>query len=107
MKVKTLMRFAVLILFAPAVLASTTWYVNGASGSDSDNCLSAQAACKTIGHAISLAESGDTVMVSAATYTEVLRVSRNLNLIGAGASTTIIDGRPAERRSQFLILPPL
>jgi len=93
MKLKTLMHFAALILFAPAVLASTTWYVNGASGSDSDNCLSAQAACKTIGHAISLAASGDTVMVSAATYTETLTVSLNLNLIGAGASTTIIDGR--------------
>src|ERR1700751_2616771 len=93
MKLKALMCSAALILFAPAVLASTTWYVNGASGSDSDNCLSAQAPCKTIGHAISLAASGDNVMVSAATYTEALTVSRNLNLIGAGASTTIIDGR--------------
>ena len=67
--------------------------MNGVGGSDTDNCLSPTTACKTIGHAISLAASGDTVMVSAATYTEALTVSLNLNLIGAGASTTIIDGR--------------
>ena len=92
MKSKTLMCFATLILFAPAVLANTTLYVNGGTGSDSHNCLSPTTACKTIGHAISRAASGDTIMVSAATYTEVLTISLNLKIIGAGASTTIIDG---------------
>ena len=92
MKLKTLMCFAALILFAPAVLASTTWYVNGASGSDSDNCLSPTTACKTIGHAISRAASGDSVMVASAIYTEALTISLNLKIIGAGASATILDG---------------
>jgi hypothetical protein len=47
---------------------------------------------KTIGHAISLASSGDSIMVAAATYTENLTIRINLKVIGAGASTTIIDG---------------
>jgi hypothetical protein len=51
-------------------VASTTWYVNGVAGSDSNNCLSPTTACKTIGHAIGLAASGDIVRVAAAIYTE-------------------------------------
>lgn len=73
-------------------LGSATWYVNGVNGSDSNNCMSSQTACKTIGHAISLASSGDTVMVSAATYLEHLGIGLNLTIIGSGAQTTIIDG---------------
>ena len=93
MKSKNLICVAALVLFAPSAKASTK-YVNGLTGNDSDSCESPTTACKTIGHVISLAASGDTVMVSAATYyTEALTVSLNLNLIGAGASTTIIDGR--------------
>ena len=95
MKLKTLMCFAALILFAPAVLASTTWYVNGASGSDSDNCLSPTTACKTIRHTVSLAVSGDTIRVAAAIYTENFTLAESLNILGAGASTTIIDGGEA------------
>lgn len=82
---------AVLVRCSPA-LAGTVWYVNGVSGSDNNNCLSASMACRTIGHAISLALSGDSVMVAAATYTENLGIGVSLNVIGAGASTTIIDG---------------
>ena len=33
---------------APTALASTTWYVDGVNGSDSNNCLAADTACKTI-----------------------------------------------------------
>src|SRR5215469_4473161 len=76
---------------APSAFA-TTWYVNGVTGNDSNNCMSPTTACKTIGHAISLAASGDTVKVAAATYTENLRISISLNEIGAGAVTTIVDG---------------
>ena len=83
---------ALILILAPTTFASTILYVNGASGSDSNHCLSAQAACKTIGHAISLAASGDSIMVAAATYTENLTISISLNVIGSSASTTIIDG---------------
>jgi hypothetical protein len=72
--------------------ASTTRYVNGVTGSDSNNCLSPTTACKTIGHAISLSLSGDSIRVSAATYKENLGIDFNLNILGSSAATTIIDG---------------
>jgi hypothetical protein len=83
---------AIFLALAPAALASTTWYVNGVSGSNSNNCKSPEEACKTIGHAISLAHSGDSIKVAATTYTENLTIGFSLNVIGADASTTIIDG---------------
>jgi hypothetical protein len=84
-----------LCLLGSAAWASTTWYVNGVSGSDSNNCMSLSTACKTIGHSISLAISGDSILVAAATYTENLTISINLKVIGSGASTTIVDGSGA------------
>jgi hypothetical protein len=94
MKSRKQLCVAALTLFAavPAALASTTWYVNGVSGSDSNNCMSALTACKTIGHAISLAASGDSIKVAAATYKENLGIGFNLNIVGSGAATTIIGG---------------
>jgi hypothetical protein len=86
-----LLGIALLLALAPLVSA-TTRYVNGVSGSDSNNCLSTTTACKTIGHAISLASSGDTIRVAAATYTENLSIGKSLNILGSGAMTTIIDG---------------
>ena len=52
-------------------------------------------ACKTIGHAISLAGSGDTILVAAATYQENLNIGVSLTVLGSAASgvgTVIIDG---------------
>lgn len=81
------------LLLALAQFASaTTWYVNGVTGNDSNNCKSATTACKTIGHAISLASSGDGIKVAAARYKENLTIDKSLNVVGAHASTTIIDG---------------
>jgi hypothetical protein len=77
---------------APTARAITTWYVDGAHGSDSNNCTSSQTACKTIGHAIALAHSGDSIMVAAATYKENLNIGFSLNVLGSGAGTPIIDG---------------
>ena len=87
-----LLLFALFSPLAPAALASTTWYVNGVSGNDSNNCKSPLTACQTIGHAISLASSGDTIRVASAIYSEHLTIGISLNVLGAGASTTIIDG---------------
>jgi len=83
---------ALVLAVTSTAFASTTWYVNGVTGSDSDNCMSPTTACKTIGHAISLTASGDTVEVSATTYQENLTIAHSLTITGAGASTTIIDG---------------
>jgi len=73
-------------------LASTTWYVDGVSGFDGNNCTSPTTACKTIAHAIEAAVSGDSILVAPATYTENLSISKNLRILGSGATTTIIDG---------------
>jgi hypothetical protein len=83
---------AVFLPLAPAALASSTWYVDGVNGSDSNNCKSRQHACKTIGRAISLAHSGDSISVAAATYSENLTVALSVTITGSGAKTTIIDG---------------
>jgi hypothetical protein len=74
------------------VLASNTWYADGVNGGDANDCQTALTACKTIGHAISLASSGDSIIVAAATYTENLSIGFSLNVIGSGANQTIIDG---------------
>jgi hypothetical protein len=89
-----------LVLFlalTSTVLASNTWYVDGVNGNDANDCQTALTACKTIGHAISLASSSDSIIVAAATYTENLTIGFSLNVIGSGASTTIIDGGGAHR----------
>jgi len=95
MKSKLLSSFlfaAVILAVASTATATTMWYVNGVSGSDSNTCTSATTACKTIGHAISLAAWGDTIMVGATTYTENLTIGISLKMIGSGVATTIIDG---------------
>ena len=97
MKHKLILNSLLLLALAPTAFASTTWYVNGVNGSDSSNCMSPTTACKTIGHAIALAHSGDTIMVASATYYENLTIGINLNVIGSGASTTIIDGGGVSR----------
>jgi hypothetical protein len=92
-KLLTSFLFAALFLaLGSTALATTTWYVNGVSGSDSNNCLSPTSACKTIGHAISLAAAGDTIRVAAAKYKENLTISLSLNITGSAAATAIIDG---------------
>jgi hypothetical protein len=85
---------ALAFMFLPGspALAASTWYVNGVTGSDANACASAAAACQTIGHALTLASSGDTIEVAAATYPENLTITINVMIVGAGATTTIIDG---------------
>jgi hypothetical protein len=87
-----LLLLAVFLVLASTALASSTWYVNGISGSDGNACTSPTTACKTIGHAISLASSGDSIRVAAATYKENLTISFSLKIVGSSANTTIIDG---------------
>jgi hypothetical protein len=89
----SLLLLALFLALAPTAVASNKWYADGVNGSDSNDCKSPQTPCKTIGHAISLASSGDSIMVAAATYTENLAIGFSLKVIGSGAHTTIIDGR--------------
>ena len=87
-----LLFLALFLALAPAAMAGNTWYVDGVHGNDRNSCKSPQTACKTIGHAISLAKSSDSIRVAAATYKENLTISFSLNVIGAGATATIVDG---------------
>jgi len=91
-KLANLLFVALFLVSVPVAVASNTWYVDGVNGNDNNNCLSPQTACKTIGHAISLASSGDSVMVAPATYTENLTINISLKIIGSSAATTIVDG---------------
>ncbi|HZT32447.1 MAG TPA: choice-of-anchor Q domain-containing protein [Bryobacteraceae bacterium] len=84
-------------LAAVQIAPAATWYVNGRTGRDSNNCTSATTACRTIGHAISLASSGDSISVASGIYTENLTINVNLKLIGAHPATTIIDGGGVNR----------
>ena len=88
----SLLLVALFLALSPTAMASSTWYVDGVNGSDNNDCKSPQTACKTIGHAISLASSGDSIMVAAATYTENLTIGFSLRLVGSGAKTTFVDG---------------
>jgi parallel beta-helix repeat protein len=61
------------------------------SGTDSGNCQTSP--CRTIGYAVGQASSNDTIHVAAGTYdieTFPVQIFKNLNLIGADASSTII-----------------
>lgn len=80
-----------LMMLSSAAFAST-WYVDGVHGDDGNDCKTKTTACATIGHAISLAASGDTIQIAAATYPENLSIPVDLTLNGAKAATTIVDG---------------
>lgn len=57
---RTTLLLTVLCLISAAASASR-WYVDGVSGTDSNDCKSPATACQTIGHAISLVASGDSI----------------------------------------------
>jgi hypothetical protein len=75
---------------------AATWYVDGNNGLDTNDCKTPQMACVTIGHAISLAASGDSIRIAAATYQEALSVPFSLTFIGASAATTIVDANGSD-----------
>lgn len=88
-----LIGMALFVALCPAASAVTTWYVNGANGSDLNNCLSAATACETIRGVLSKPPvSGDSIRIAPAVYRENLTINSNLKLIGSSATTTIIDG---------------
>ena len=92
-----LLFLAMILILAQSAVAGNTWYANGVKGSDNNDCTTPQTACKTIGHAISLASPDDSVILAAATYTENLNIGFSLNIVGAvtgitAKSASIIDG---------------
>src|SRR5207237_8031155 len=79
---------------APCAVANTAWYVDGVNGSDTSNCLLPETACKTIGHAVSVVSSGDSIIVAAATYHENMPIGIRLKVIDYGTDTCMtVSGR--------------
>ncbi|MFZ1401156.1 MAG: Calx-beta domain-containing protein [Candidatus Promineifilaceae bacterium] len=79
---------------------ATTWYVNAATGSNGNSCLSAGSACATIAGAMGKAGLDDIIEIAAGTYHENLAGSlivQDLTLNGAGVGSTIIDGSASGR----------
>ncbi len=96
----------VLILFfaltpdGPAVRAAptaVTYYVNGSTGDDDNDCLSTGAPCLTVGATITKAASGDEIQVAAGVYDEFLEISKALTITGAGPELTFLDGADSHR----------
>lgn len=84
-----------LLVLLPAQAAGP-WYV-APGGSDSNDCLSAGAACEHIAAAIAKASAGDMIQIAAGVYAESLAVDKSLTFIGADAATTIVDGGGTNR----------
>jgi predicted outer membrane repeat protein len=61
-------------------------------GNDSADCLSLATACATIDAAIGKAPGASQILIAPGAYRGLVRVDRNLSLIGAGADTTSTDG---------------
>jgi hypothetical protein len=74
-----------MMIFAGQKAQATTgtWYVNAATGLDTNTCTSPGAACQTINGAIGKAAAGDTINVAVGTYPELVAVNKTLTLRGA------------------------
>jgi len=96
-------------IVAPPYTNPGTLYVDGATGSNaSNNCQNSTIPCQAIAYAISQAVDGDTILLTAGTYTENLTISGiTLTLRGGytisdtqwltGTGKTIINGNRADR----------
>ena len=75
---------------ASASATPLSLFVNSATGHDTNSCASVAVPCATIGHAVSLASSGETIHVAAGTYVEQLVISKSVTIVGASNTLTII-----------------
>jgi hypothetical protein len=61
------------------------------TGTDSGNCTVSP--CKTVNYALGQAVPYDTVKVAAGTYNQTVDIEKPIQLVGAGAASTILDGQ--------------
>ncbi|MDA8197581.1 MAG: hypothetical protein M0019_10320, partial [Actinomycetota bacterium] len=83
-------------VYISTISTTNTLYVSQ-GGSDTSNIICSKSSpCATIGHAISIANNGDTIMVEGSTATnpfnEPVAVSKDLTIEGQGANSTFVGG---------------
>ncbi|MGH9305591.1 MAG: choice-of-anchor Q domain-containing protein [Acidimicrobiales bacterium] len=78
-----------LVLAAPAGATPTTLYV--ATGGSNSNPCTQSAPCLTIGHAASVASSGDTISVGPGTFAGVVLNQQDLTITGAPKGMTVVS----------------
>src|SRR3984957_1616422 len=114
-RLRRVVRICVLVsAFTMAVGASaasaSTFFVNGATGSDTNPCTSAAAPCKTIGAAVTKSQlvlGNATIEVAAGTYKEDLDLDKPedsgiaINGVSGEASGTVIEGAGTEPTFQI------
>jgi parallel beta-helix repeat protein len=76
---------------ASATVAATTLWVS-VGGSDGNSCTQ-PAPCRTISHAVSVANPGDTVIVEPGTYTEDVVVAKSLTISGEAGAVVDATGQ--------------
>jgi len=80
-----------LVLALPVAASGTTYYV-ATTGSNTNDGLSWETAWRDIQHAIDQADAGDTINVAAGTHNENITLKDGVEVLGAGADVTTIDG---------------
>jgi hypothetical protein len=75
---------------AAGQIVPSTDYVS-TSGSDTSPCTQSLP-CATLQHAVDTVATGGTVHVLAGTYNQTVNITKPLTLVGAGETSTIIDG---------------
>lgn len=84
--------YLIALLVLPLSMTAQDRYVDP-SGSDAANdCSLPGSPCLTISHAMTQAITGEDIHVAAGTYNENVLINKQVNLIGAGASVTIVQG---------------
>ena len=72
---------AALLLAAPSMASAANTFVDGATGSDGNDCTDSSTPCQTIAAGIVQAGSGDTIFVADGTYAESLTVADGKSLV--------------------------
>ncbi|EKF86542.1 pectinesterase family protein [Methanobacterium formicicum] len=91
----TTLFLGLVLLFSLSTVSAadgSTLYVNGGTGSDLNNGTEWIYAKQTIQNALDSAPDNSVVNVASGTYTENIKITKNVILVGAGSSTTNIDG---------------
>lgn len=90
---------ATLVGFPAIASASAPSEYVAKGGSDTGTCTK-QSPCKTITYAIDVATPGETIHVEKGTYHQTFYIYKSVKLLGAGASSTIINGAGLDPSSE-------